>query len=163
MDSSVCRTIKIAVFRGYPSDFELRTKDDDGNLVILLVNSFILEMTPIFNMMIRRHKKIAQEKSITIINYNSSVMEALMRLLHRPNITSPLPPNFDEISTQMIYAAVEYHLSDCLYYCIQRIMKTLTVENVLKKIVSAKFIANSTFEYSDRTILFDKCSEFILE
>lgn len=159
-----CKTIKIPFTElrlrdGIAYDFQIKTRD--GNVVILLVSKNVISEKPIFYMIMEQHKKVNPEKSITIGRFTSTVMEALDGYMAKNMFY--LYPAFHEIAPKLIYAAEHYHIPNLVDECLEIILETFSIENVLKSLDISKFVIDRGVRIRDREMLYDKCLFLIFQ
>lgn len=139
------------LFKPEVCDFEVKTKDDSGEDVILKVRSRnLIRESLYFKKMFKKNTKEAREKSVTISDFSPRVVNEMLRFTHYFHVEG-----FDEICRVLIYAARKYQIPYLEYRCIVNICLTLSTGNVLESLTIS--------HHFDMTCLFRRCIEMIIK
>ena len=130
------------------ADFELKTSDGESlkaHKVILAARS------PMFYAMLTTAMKEAKENYTIIPDFDSFVIEEVLRYIYYNEVE-----NLDEYVGELVFAAEKYQLDGLKKLCVDKIILSLTKENVLEWLENADRLTKTGK-------LFKKCLNLIIK
>lgn len=129
------------------TDFELRTSDG----AVLRTHKVILATrSPMFSKMLSIDMQEAAKGSADVPDFNSIVMKEVLRFIYCNSVE-----NLEVIAGELIYAAEKYQLEGLKEICLNFIMPSVSIGNVLDFLIISDQISKA-----DK--LFDKCIDLTI-
>lgn len=129
------------------SDFNLMTSDG----VILKTHKVILSArSPVFYAMLKSDMQEAKNGCANVPDFDSKVMEEVLRFIYYNKVEE-----LENIARILVYAAEKYQLEKLKEVCLESIIETMTVENVVESFVISGRVSNATK-------LYEKCIDLII-
>lgn len=128
-------------------DFELHMSDQK----VLKTHKVVLAArSPVFYAMLKNDMQEAKEGSVNVPDFDSELMKEVLRYIYYNQVE-----NLEEIAEKLIFAAEKYNIEGLKKMCIDHIITSLTTENLIKALIIADQI-------SDSSKLFDECLSLIM-
>lgn len=128
------------------TDFKIKVK---GGGILKAHRSVLATRSKVFASMLSNDMKEANEGIVNVPDFNMTTMKEILRFIYCNKVE-----NLDEIARNLIYGAEKYELEGLKKICIDSIIKTLTVKNVIPSLVIADRVSESGK-------LYEKSLEFI--
>jgi len=130
------------------SDFELKSCDD----VVFKVHKNILSVrSPVFFAMLSTEMKETKENAAKIPNIDGATLKELLRFIYYECVE-----NLSEVAEKLFQAAEQYQLDKLKKQCCESLIESLTIDNVIARIVLADRLTGTKKLYS-------KCMKLILK
>lgn len=126
------------------SDFKIKTV---GGNVLNVHKSILAARSEVFNKMFSTDMKEAKEGILDVSDLDYTTMKEVLRFIYCNEVE-----NLDEIAQDLIFGAEKYDLEDLKEICVDSMIKTLTVKNVIQSVVIADSVSGGKK-------LFRKCLE----
>lgn len=117
------------------TDFELLTSD---HVIIKAHKAILAAHSPVFCTMLQTDMEEAKTGKVNIPDFDSKNMKELLRFIYCNEVE-----NLTEIDRSLIFAAEKYQIEELKKVCIQSIIKSLTVENVIEALKMSELITKS--------------------
>lgn len=123
------------------TDFEVRV----DSKVLKVHKSILASRSDVFNEMLTGDSQEAAENFVVIKDFDAKTMKELFRFMYSNEVE-----NLNAIAEQLVYAAEKYQLDDLKEICLDSLVTSVSVDNVVDYLI----IAN---EISAANKLFKKC------
>jgi len=130
------------------SDFELKSSDDQ---VFNVHKSVLSVRSPVFFAMLSNEMKEAKLNAAKIPNIDGVTLKELLRFIYYSCVE-----NLPEVAEDLVQAAEQYQLDKLKKQCLESLIESLTLENVVARYQIADHI-------SDASQLFQKCMNMIMK
>lgn len=124
------------------ADFKLKTND---KTVLKAHKAILASQSPVISAMLQHNMKEAKENMMVVPDFDSTTMNEFLRFVYY-NEVEDLPAT----AHKLVYAAEKYQIDDLKEICIDEILSSLSVDNVLSSIEIAERIPGTRN-------LFDEC------
>lgn len=146
LDKTLSLDFKNMFEEGIFTDFKIQTKDGK---VLNVHKSILAARSKVFKSMLCSDMKEIKESAMEVSDLDFTTMKEVLRFIYCNEVE-----NLDEIASDLIYAAEKYDLDGLKKICIDSMIKTLSVENVIQALVIAECVSESRK-------LFEKCLDLI--
>jgi len=130
------------------SDFELKLSDDE---VFKVHKSVLSVRSPVFFAMLSNEMKEAKENAAKIPNMDGFTLKELLRFTYYECVE-----NLSEVAEELVQAAEQYQLDKLKKHCCDSLIESLTIDNVIDRIMLADRLTETKKLYS-------KCMKLILK
>lgn len=114
-------------------DIEIKTSDDE---ILKASKSVLSSKSPVFFAMLTSDMQETKESTVNVPDFNSKIIKELLRFIYCEEVE-----NIEEIDSELIFAAEKYQIDELKEMCIDSMITTLSIENVIETYAIADLVS----------------------